>query len=90
MSFRFPDFSGTWREVPFIVGQRYRVIRTARSHDGSLTVGESLKYLGANYGHYDEVSVYVFVTDSGEERTWMLYDDQPLELWSSIFQPLKN
>jgi hypothetical protein len=88
MPFLRSNLSGTWRGSPFVLGQRYRVIAPGPSYSGELAVGEVLKYFGAAYGHYDGVSVYVFVTDCDQERTWTLYDDEPLELWSSIFEPV--
>ena len=90
MSFLVPNLPGTWRGSPFALGQRYRVIAAARSYSGSLVVGEVLKYFGASYGIHEEVSVYVFVNDDGQERTWLVYDDDPLEAWSSVFQPVEN
>ena len=86
MHFLGHKLTGTHRGSPFIVGNRYRVISAARSYTGSLTVGEILSYYGAAVGIYDNISAYVFSTDDGQERTWILCDDEPLELWLTIFK----
>jgi hypothetical protein len=81
---------GSWRGSPFIRGRRYRVLKEAPSYEGFLAVGEVLLYFGAYVGIYHGVSVYAFMTDLGQERTWMLCDDEPLETWSSFFAPVAN
>jgi hypothetical protein len=81
---------GTWRGSPFVESQRYVVLAEAPSYDGQLSVGEIVKYVGAYYGIHDEVSVYAFTDDQGHERTWMLYDNEPLETWSRIFAAVEN
>ena len=77
--------SGTWRSSPFVRGRRYRVLKEAPSHDGRLTAGELLEYFGAYVGIYDGVSVYAFTNELGQERTWVVHDDEPLESWSIFF-----
>ena len=78
---------GTWRGSPFVQGHRYRVLKEGPSYDGHLSPGEVLGYFGAYYGIYDGVSVYAFKNDQGQERTWMLRDDEPLESWNRVFSP---
>jgi hypothetical protein len=82
--------TGTSRGNPFIRGHRYRVLREAPSYTGYLTVGEIVEYFGSYYGIYDGASVYAFIDDQGRERTWMLYDDEPLEIWTRIFEAIGN
>jgi hypothetical protein len=81
----------TWRGSPLFEGQAYRVLVVAPSYPhGDFSPGEVLKYYGASYSHYDNMSVYVFTNADGQERTWVLFDDQPLESWSSVFAPVAN
>lgn len=76
---------GTWRGSPFVAGRRYRVLKDAPAYEGRLSPGEVVKYFGAYVGIYDGVSVYAFTDEHGQERTWVLRDDEPLESWSSVF-----
>ena len=76
---------GTGRGSPFARGRRYRVLKEAPSHQGHLVVSEVLEYFGAYVGIYYGVSIYAFTNAQGQERTWMLDDNQPLEQWSDIF-----
>jgi hypothetical protein len=62
----------------------------AHSFEGRLGVGEVLRYVGAYYGIYDGVSVYAFTDERGRERTWMLYDNEPLEVWPRVFAAVTN
>jgi hypothetical protein len=81
---------GTWRGSPFVAGHHYRVLKDAPSYHGRLHAGELLRYFGAYIGTYDGVSVYAFTNEDGQERTWILRDDEPLESWSSIFAAEPN
>lgn len=78
------------RGSPFALSGRYRVLRAAPSYKGHLIPGEVLTYHGASYSHYDNLSVYIFITAEGLERTWALHDDEPLEQWSSIFEVVSD
>lgn len=81
----------TWRGSPFAEGQWYRVLRAAPSYPpGDLSPGEIRKYYGASYSHYDNMSVYVFINANGQERTWALFDDEPVEAWLIIFAAMAN
>jgi hypothetical protein len=82
--------SGTWRGSPFVRGHHYRVLKNAPSYEGQLTTGEVLVYFGAYVGIYYGVSVYAFTNELGEERTWVLGDDEPLESWLNFFAPVPN
>ena len=44
---------------PFVPGAHYRVLRPARSFDGTLAVGEVIEYQGATYDTYGGEYVYV-------------------------------
>jgi hypothetical protein len=66
------------------------VLKDAPSYEGCLTAGEVLNYFGAYVGIYHGVSVYAFTNDRGQERTWVLGDDEPLETWSSVFAPVAD
>ena len=77
--------TGTWRGSPFVAGSYYRVLKDAPSCEGRLNAGEVLKYFGAYVGIHDGVSVYAFTNDAGQERTWVFYDDEPIESWSNFF-----
>ena len=78
---------GTWRGSPFVRGHRYRVLKEAQSYQGHLTVGEEVEYFGAYVGIHDGVSVYAFTNDEGQERTWMLGDEESLDGWVEVFAP---
>ena len=88
MAFIEHNPTGTWRGSPFVRGHRYRVLETAPSYLGQLTVDEIIQYIGAYHGIYDGVSVYAFINAQGQERTWLLYNDEPLENWPRIFEAL--
>lgn len=75
---------------PFVRGHRYRVLAEGPSYVGHLTIGEVIEYVGAYYGHYDEVCVFAFKNGDGEERTWLLSDVQDVTCWATIFQPLDS
>ena len=81
---------GTWRGSPFVRGRRYRVLKEAPSYHGHLIVGEELEYFGAYVGIHDGVSVYAFTNGEGQERTWVLGDEQPLESWIEVFAAAAN
>lgn len=81
----------TWRGSPFSEGEWYRVLRAAPSFSqADLSAGEILKYYGASYSRYDNMSIYIFTNASGQERTWVLFDHEPMEEWSNIFTSLPN
>ena len=86
------DPSGTWRGTPFVVNRSYRVIALSKWWDcgpqwchGSPGMGLVLRYIGANYSHYDGASAYRFTSKYSKEFWWYLHNDEPLEKWKSVF-----
>jgi len=71
----------SWRGSPFRVGARYRTLTAIASipREESLVAGEEVVYQQSGYSRYDSLSVYSFVNDAGEVRTWCLHDDHPME-----------
>jgi hypothetical protein len=82
--------TGTWRGTPFVRGRRYLVLQEAPSYSGHLVIGEVLEYFGAYHGIHDSVSVYAFKTDHGQERTWILHDEEPFETSSRVFSAVAD
>jgi hypothetical protein len=87
---RAEQWSPTWRGSPFRVGGRYVTTKSVRSFpaDESLCEGEIVVYQGSGYGRYDSSSIYAFTSESGQERSWWLHDDEPMEQWLSLFAEL--
>jgi hypothetical protein len=80
------------RGSPFVAGNWYRVLSPAPSYPwgNNLSTDELLKYFGASYSHYDSMTVYVFTNAAGQERTWILYDEEPLDEWRTHFAAALN
>ena len=87
---RAEQWSPTWRGSPFRVGARYMMTKSVRSSlaDESLCEGEIVVYQGSGYSRYDSLSIYAFISESGQERSWFLHDDEPMEDWPSLFAEL--
>jgi hypothetical protein len=88
MTFIEHNPTGTWRGSPFLDRHWYRIRANAPSYDGQIEIGEVLKYFGAYYGQYYGETIYAFVNLAGQERTWRVGDDEPIDNWETIFEPL--
>lgn len=76
----------TWRDAPFRVGARYRVVKSAPPPSSpALSPGEIVTYQGSGYSRYDGYSIYYFLTESGLVHEWWLGDDDPVETWQPLF-----
>jgi len=87
---RMKGISPTPRDNPLVPGMRYvaRNSLSPASESEQLVVGEVVVYEGSCYSWYDEASVFRFVTDSGERRSWYLSDSQPVESWKELLVPV--
>ncbi len=88
MGFLQYNLNSSNQKSPFSLGMSYRVVRPAPSYEGELVAGEDLKYFGMSYSHYDGMTVYVFTTREGDERTWVRRDEEPYESWRGVFEPV--
>lgn len=80
-------WSPTWRGSPFQPGHLYLTLVAVPSLplDESLISDEILIYEQSGYSRYDNCSVYAFVTNDGQRRTWWLNDETPLKSWRGVF-----
>jgi hypothetical protein len=75
---------------PFVRGRKYRVLRDAPSYSGHLTAGEQLTFFGRYIGIHDDVYVYAFTNERGDERTWQVSLKEPETAWSEFFTELSS
>jgi Arc/MetJ-type ribon-helix-helix transcriptional regulator len=85
-----PGLRGTLRGSPFEKGHRYRVIAEAPGWNDSLNVGEVITYERSTWSRYDEATIYIFRSNENKERTWILRDDDSLESWRRVFEPVRD
>ena len=84
---------GLWatsRGNPLVVGRRYRALRPLQAfgEKEDLIPGEIIRCEGSGYSPKDSSSVFLFVTDSGQQREWFLSDSQLVENWCDLLAPL--
>ena len=78
-----------WRRHSFEAGRHYRVLTDCDSRLDKLyqfRAGAVLTYRQDYYSHYDNLSLYLFATASGEELYWALHDSEPDDKWKTIFE----
>jgi hypothetical protein len=83
----------SWRKHHFEKGRRYRVITECRVPLWEIFhfhVGEIVTFVEDSYSRYDNLSLYVFRTSSGEQRYWALHNDEPEEKWQTIFEKVDD
>lgn len=87
---RAKEWSPASRGCPFRVGSRYMTTKWVRAFppDESLPEGEIVVYQGSAYSFYDSLSLYAFVSESGQDRSWSIHDDEPMDLWRGVFVEL--
>jgi hypothetical protein len=86
----------TWtpapRGTPFQIGARYRPLKAVATFppEQSLIAGEVVIYQQSGYSRYDGCSIYAFVNELGEERSWWLSDDASDDSWREVFAQVKD
>lgn len=76
----------TWRQHPFVLGQRY-LARTSFQGFPGLTFMEGYAYelLQVGYSRYDGCTVFTFRGDDQDRIEWFWGDDEPDALCTSRF-----
>ena len=78
------DFSK--RRTLFTVGSKYRVSKDTVTANWSFVAGEEVEFVAAGYSRYDSDWVFTFRSlSSGEQRSWLLHDDEPIALALEVF-----
>lgn len=85
----------TWRGSPFSNEVEYRVISPGdtwswNGFGSDFQVGQVLRFVDSNYSHYDNCSAYIFRDAIGNQFWWALKDDDPLEKWREVFEPIER
>jgi hypothetical protein len=69
----------TWRECPFVVDARYKVLKSFESVGYSFEADEVVSLKKQDYSRYDCTTVYGFRCErTGEWMQWWSPDDQAL------------
>ena len=78
-----------WRKCPFIVGQRYLVLRRIQFLNHLLKEGDIVDFVSEGYDAKGGVTRYAFKDSvTGEQNAWHVWDDdpEPIEQWSNLFE----
>lgn len=82
--------SEAWPPCPFRAGARYRVKQTFTAMRDRFEAGELLTYRSCAWSRYDSITGYFFVQDGSDAtRIWDVGDDESVEQWRELFEPLE-
>ena len=74
------------RKTAMTIGEVFRVLREAPSYPtGSFHVGDEVRLVHIGYSHYDNAHGYTFDAEDGTRKSYLLYDDEPVDRLSTIF-----
>lgn len=77
------------RRAILLVGEIFVVTSDAPSFSGSpFAAGERVTLQRVDYSYYDGINVYVFEANDGEQKSFELHDNDPIDKLTSIFATL--
>lgn len=75
----------TWREVPLVVGQFYCVAADIPNRHDSLTKGQIVEFVSADYSHYDNLTALTFRDASSDRYIQLWWFDSDSEFsWEKL------
>ncbi len=76
-------------EYPFRKGARYKVKHSFKALRDIFEEGEVLIYQSSAWSRYDGITGYFFSQPGLERpRMWDIYDDESVEVWKDLFEPI--
>ena len=74
---------------PFIVGHRYRVLKSFAALRDHFVEGHELVYERSAWSRYDGITGYFFRNVArGDLQAWDVYDHEPMPQWTELFLAL--
>jgi hypothetical protein len=74
-----------WRPCPFVVGKRYRCLKSFEAFRDTFSEGDLLTFVNTAYSRYDGMTGYFFSDSGGRARSWDVHDDDDLGVHQQLF-----